>query len=194
VGWRLPGCRFDRLTKTPFPRFQQMVGFSFRFCYDESFGWESMKRFARAVVFIAVAYLPALFGAQFLPGPWYEALRKPAWTPPGWIFGPVWTLLYLMIGIAGFLAWEKGGPGGRFRPFAIYGLQLLANALWSWLFFGLHRPGLALTDLVLLWLLLLVNIALFAGRSKAAAWLLAPYLGWITFAGALNLAVFRLNS
>jgi tryptophan-rich sensory protein len=188
------GRRTHLLTKVPLNRFQQMVGFSFRFCYDESFRWESMKRFARAVVFIAVAYLPALFGAQFLPGPWYEALRKPAWTPPGWIFGPVWTLLYLMIGIAGFLAWEKGGPGGRFRPFAIYGLQLLANALWSWLFFGLHRPGLALTDLVLLWLLLLVNIALFAGRSKAAAWLLAPYLGWITFAGALNLAVFRLNS
>jgi len=152
-----------------------------------------MKRFIACVIFIVIAYLPAVIGSQFLPGSWYGTLQKPIWTPPGWIFGPVWTMLYLMIGISGFLAWEKGDPEKRFRPFTVYGLQLLANTLWSWLFFGLHRPGFALVDLFLLWLLVLINIALFAGRSRTSAWLLMPYFAWLTFAGALNWAIFRLN-
>lgn len=148
----------------------------------------------RLPVFILIGLLPALAGLFFRPGEWYARLAKPEWTPPGWVFGPVWTVLYLTIGIAGYLAWSAGAAQQRTFPFTVYGLQLALNGLWSWLFFGLHRPGLALLDLVGLWVLILLNMALFYRLSRVSAALLVPYFLWVSFAGLLNGAIYRLNT
>lgn len=152
-----------------------------------------MKRIAQILFFIALAFLPAP-GAVFVKTEgWYQALNKPVWNPPAWIFGPVWTGLYLMIGLAGYFAWTRGCRANRPAVFVVYGMQLFVNALWSPLFFGLHRIGWALTALVLLWFLVLLCIGLFSQRSLLAAWLLAPYFLWISFAGALNVAIMAIN-
>jgi tryptophan-rich sensory protein len=147
----------------------------------------------RFVIFVVIAFVPAVFGGLFGPGDWYRSLAKPSWTPPGWLFGPVWTLLYLMIGVAGYLAFGQCGGRQRTIAFIVYGSQLLLNALWSWLFFGLERPGLALIDIVTLLALIVSNIVLFLPISRAAGLLLVPYALWVTFATALNFSIWRLN-
>ena len=148
----------------------------------------------RLVIFVVIAFVPAAFGGLFGPGDWYRGVAKPGWTPPGWLFGPVWTLLYLMIGVAGYLAFGQCDGRTRTIAFTVYGLQLLLNALWSWLFFGLQRPGLAFVDIVALLALIGLNIAVFLPISRAAGLLLVPYALWVTFASALNLSIWRLNS
>ena len=142
--------------------------------------------------FVAAAGLAACSGALFRPGPWYTALRKPGWTPPPWVFPAVWAPLYVMIALSGWLAWSAAGL--PVVPFAIYALQLVLNAGWSAVFFGLRRPDLAFLELVALWLSIAATIAAFAPLSTTAAWLLAPYLVWVTIAGCLNLSVWRLNA
>lgn len=143
-------------------------------------------------IFIALVFLAALVGTQFGPGPWYAALQKPSWTPPSWLFGPVWTVLYLAIAIAGWLIWRTKRPAVA-KPMLCWGVQLLLNGLWSYLFFGLQRPGLALIDIVLL----LVAIGCFIVQARAvsapAAWLFVPYMLWVGFATALNFAIWQLN-
>lgn len=141
--------------------------------------------------FAGLCVLVALSGVVFKPGPWYRALAKPSWTPPNWAFPAVWTILYMMIAVSGWLVWREAGLAAV--PFGVYGVQLVLNGLWSGLFFGLRRPGLALLDIAALWLAVALNIAVFAPISPAAAWLLAPYLAWVTVAAALNRAVWRLN-
>ena len=141
--------------------------------------------------FVAVAGVAASSGALFKPDDWYETLRKPFWTPPPWVFPVVWTPLYLMIAISGWLAWQAGGL--TTLPFAFYAAQLVFNAAWSGLFFGLRRADLAFVDLILMWFAIVATLMGFAQVSEAAAWLLAPYLLWVTIAGALNLSVWRLN-
>ena len=141
--------------------------------------------------FIAAAGVVASSGALFKPDEWYRTLRKPFWTPPPWVFPVVWTPLYLMIAISGWLAWQAGGLATL--PFAFYAAQLGFNAAWSGLFFGMRRADLAFVDLILMWFTILVTLIGFAQVSEAAAWLLAPYLLWVTIAGALNLSVWRLN-
>jgi translocator protein len=136
----------------------------------------------------------AAVGAQFLPGEWYAGLKKPSWNPPGWIFGPVWTGLYTMMAVAAWLVWSRGGFKAMRRPLGLFLLQLLFNALWSWLFFGRHQPALAFGDILLLWLAIAATLAAFRRVSRAAAWLLAPYLAWVSFAAAMNFALWRLNS
>lgn len=145
------------------------------------------------LVFLALTFAAAGFGAQFGPGPWYEALRKPAWNPPGWVFPPVWTVLYAMMAVAAWLVWRGARPGAARTPLALWTVQLLLNAAWSWLFFGRQRPDLAFADIVLLWLAIVATLAAFARVSRAAAALLAPYLAWVTFAAVLNAAIWRLN-
>jgi benzodiazapine receptor len=127
--------------------------------------------------------------------PWYASLAKPSWNPPNWVFGPVWTVLYTLMGIAAWLVWRRGGPGGvpTMIPLSFYVLQLLLNALWSWLFFGWHRTGLAFADILLLWLAILVTILSFRRVSLTAAALLVPYLLWVSFATTLNGAIAWLN-
>jgi benzodiazapine receptor len=121
---------------------------------------------------------------------WYPGLRKPSWTPPNWTFGPVWALLYGMMAVAGWLAWRDE----RSRTTTLVFLtQLLLNGSWSWLFFGLRRPDFAFACVVLLWLAILATIAAFWKISRMAVILFLPYLAWVTFAAALNLAVVRLN-
>ena len=144
------------------------------------------------VGFVLAALAAASSGAIFKPGDWYRTLRKPGWTPKPWVFPVVWTPLYMAIAVSGWLAWRETG---LFVPaFLAYGVQLLLNAGWSALFFGLRRPDLAFADIVLLWLSIAATIAGFAPISAAAAWLLAPYLAWVTIAAALNLTVWRLNA
>ena len=125
---------------------------------------------------------------------WYPTLEKPSFNPPAWIFGPVWTLLYIAMAVAAWLVWrERTGHRRVAVPLVAYTLQLVANGLWSWFFFGHHRIGLALADITLMWVLIAVTIALFWPIRRAAAWLLVPYLAWVSYAGALNWALWRLN-
>jgi translocator protein len=133
----------------------------------------------------------ALFGGMFTPGDWYASLEKPSWNPPGWVFGPVWTILYVMIAIAGWLAW-RGRDRSRL-PITLWGGPLLLNALWSWLFFGLERPGFAFVDIVILWLLIAAFIVSAWRISRPASLLFVPYALWVGFAAALNFAIWRLN-
>jgi benzodiazapine receptor len=132
-------------------------------------------------------------GGFFLPGEWYASLRKPAWNPPNWIFGPVWTVLYASMGITGWLVWKRGGIAGQRIALSLFLLQLLLNALWSPLFFGLRNPALAFLDIVLLWLAVLVTVVAFWKAHWLSGALLVPYLAWVTFASVLNFAIWRLN-
>jgi benzodiazapine receptor len=149
------------------------------------------QRALAGVVFLAVTFAIAAFGAQFLPGPWYEALIKPAWTPPPWLFGPVWSVLYLMIAISAWLIWLRQPRISA--PLMVWAIQLVLNGIWSWLFFGLQRPGFAALDIVVLLLAIAVTAVMFARVSRVAAFLLLPYFFWVSFATALNIAIWRLN-
>ncbi|MDJ0944807.1 MAG: TspO/MBR family protein [Kiloniellales bacterium] len=146
------------------------------------------------VVFILAVILVASSGAVFKPGAWYRTLTKPSWTPPDWVFPTGWTLLYVLIAISGWRVWERLPLEAALVPMAIYALQLLLNAGWSAIFFGLKRPDWAFAELACLWLAIVANILVFQPIDTLAAALLLPYLAWVTFAGALNLAVWRLNT
>ena len=138
--------------------------------------------------------LGGLFTAQSV-GTWYLTLQKPAFTPPGWLFGPVWTLLYLMMGIALYLIWKRAGAGAEGRgALMLFALQLLLNVAWSAVFFGRQSPLGGLLIIVALWLTLALTIWRFRQISTLAAGLLVPYLAWISFAAVLNFAIWRLNS
>ena len=143
--------------------------------------------------FIVACFLAAMTGAFFRPGEWYERLKKPSWRPPNRLFAPVWTALYLMIAVSGWLVWREAGFAGAVLPLTIYALQLVLNAAWTPLFFGLHRAELGFLDIVLLWLSIIATISLFYPIHVGAALLLLPYLAWVTFAATLNFAIWRLN-
>ncbi|MGA3489452.1 TspO/MBR family protein [Micromonosporaceae bacterium DT55] len=121
----------------------------------------------------------------------YQNLVQPDWAPPSWLFGPVWSLLYAMIAVSGWLAWRRGGFGPALW---IWTAQLVLNAIWTPLFFGAAQYGLAFADIVALWGLIAANVIAFWRLSRPAAALLLPYWAWVTFAGALNFAIWRLNS
>jgi translocator protein len=146
------------------------------------------------VVCLAATFAAAAIGATNQPGPWYEGLEKPPLTPPNWVFGPVWTTLYLMMGVAAGLVWRQAGLRRGGAALALYGVQLGLNTAWSWLFFGLKEPGLAFIDIVVLWLAIVATTAAFARISPAAGWLMVPYLVWVSFASYLNLMIWRLNA
>ncbi len=133
-------------------------------------------------------------GGLFLPGEWYAALRKPAWNPPSWIFGPVWTALYIAMAVAAWLVWLRGGFRSQRKALSLFLTQLLFNALWSPLFFGLRSPALALANILLLWLAVLGTIVAFWRARPIAGAILVPYLAWVSFATALNFALWNLNS
>ncbi len=141
------------------------------------------------LVFAALVATAAATGSIFQPGDWYAALAKPSWTPPGWIFGPVWAVLYVMIAAAGWLAWR----GGANTALVVWALGLALNAAWSWLFFGEHEIGLAALDIVALALTIVLFIALAWKASPAASLLFVPYLAWVSLAAALNITIWQLN-
>lgn len=143
--------------------------------------------------FVLASAAAALPGILLRPGAWYRELVKPPWRPPNWLFGPVWAVLYIMIAVAGWLVWQAG-PWAQTGPaLALFALQLVLNALWSMVFFGLHRPGWAAAEMSLLWLSIMVTIVLFHAIDATAAWLLVPYAAWVSFALALNVKVWQLN-
>ena len=127
-------------------------------------------------------------------GDWYHQIARPDWTPPDWIFGPVWTALYLMMAIAAWLVWRPAGFAAARWPLVLFLVQLALNTLWSVLFFGLQRPDLAAVEIVLLWVAILATLIAFWKRSTVAGWLLVPYWAWVTFAALLNFEIARLNS
>ncbi|MBB3802156.1 tryptophan-rich sensory protein [Xanthomonas arboricola] len=139
----------------------------------------------------AVAGLGALASIQ--AASFYAELQRPAWAPPGWLFGPVWTALYGMMAVAVWLVWRRGGWAGARSVLGLFLVQLALNGLWSWLFFAWHMGAWAFADIVLLWLTLAATIGVFAKRNSVAAWLLVPYLAWVSFAAALNYSVWQLN-
>lgn len=145
-------------------------------------------------VFVLANFAAASSGAIFKPGEWYRTLSKPSWTPPDWLFGPAWTVLFIMIAVSGWLVWREAGLAGAAVPLAIYAVHLVLNAAWSALFFGMKRPDLAFFELCVFWLSIAATIAAFFPVSATAAYLLLPYLGWVTFAGALNFSLWRRNS
>lgn len=126
---------------------------------------------------------------------WYAGVIKPSFNPPNWIFGPVWITLFLMMGISVWLIWQKGIQNQEIKiALAVFAFQLILNIVWSLIFFGLQSPGRALIEIIFLWLAILVTIFRFFPLSSLAAWLLVPYLLWVSFAAVLNFSIWRLNS
>lgn len=126
---------------------------------------------------------------------WYAGIAKPSFNPPDWVFGPVWTLLFVLMAISLFLVWKKGTHKKAVRiALFIYAVQLLLNILWSALFFGLQNPFFAFLEIIVLWAAILLTIVFFHRISRPAAWLLVPYLLWVSFAAVLNITIYLLNS
>jgi tryptophan-rich sensory protein len=144
------------------------------------------------LAFLAASFAAASSGALFRPGAWYEALRKPSWTPPNWAFPVVWSILYVTIALSGWLVWSAAGATA-WPALALFAAQLVLNAGWSALFFGARRLDWAMAEVAALWASIAAVIAAFAPHSQAAALLLAPYLAWVTVAAFLNYRLLRLN-
>ncbi len=137
---------------------------------------------------IEVVDLASIDAATF-----YAELARPSWAPPAWLFGPVWTLLYALMGVAAWLVWRKHGFAGARLALRVYLVQLAANTLWSWLFFGWRLGGPAFAEVLVLWALIVTTIVLFWQRNRLAAAMLLPYIAWVSFASVLNFVVWRMN-
>jgi len=156
--------------------------------------WNSILALA---LFVALCLGVSGLGAWFTSGSvatWYPTIRKPAWNPPAWVFGPVWTVLYVMMATAAWLVWRKAGFSGAAGAMGLFAAQLALNAAWSPLFFGLRSPAAGLADIVALWIAVGVTLFAFWRVVPLAGALLVPYWLWVTFATALNFAIWRLNS
>ncbi len=155
-----------------------------------------VKQSIALFIFVAVSFAaPAISALLSVSGQsaWYLNLNKPWFNPPGWIFGPVWSLLYLTMGIAAWLAWRNGSGRALMLPLGLFLLQLVLNAMWTPLFFGMQRPGLALVDIAALWVAIGATATAFYPLSKTAALLFLPYWLWVSFATVLNNAIWWLN-
>ena len=135
------------------------------------------------ILWLVTSLAAGWIGSRFMPGAWYVALAKPSWTPPSAVFGPVWSALYVLMGVAAWLVWRRAGFAEAPVALGLFIAQLVLNALWSYLFFGLHQPGVAFIDIVVLWLVILGTVIGF--------W---RVLCWVSFASALNLQLWRLNA
>lgn len=149
--------------------------------------------FIGLVTWSFVCFLPAALGAFSRPGAWYASLDKPAWNPPSWVFGPVWTTLYILMAVAAWMVWKRGGFASQRRPLSLFLAQLALNALWTPVFFGMNLVGVALGVLLLLTVTLTATVVSFWGVHRLAACLLLPYLGWAGFASVLNATLWWMN-
>lgn len=157
----------------------------------------NFNKLTKALAFIIIAEATGAAGSIFTTRAipvWYPTLNKPAFSPPNFIFAPVWTTLYFLMGIAAYLVFEKGFAKKEVKfALLVFALQLILNVLWSFVFFGLKSPGLAFLEIIILWVSILATTLAFYKISKPASYLLIPYLLWTTFAAFLNFAIFRLN-
>lgn len=153
----------------------------------------STNKWIGLAAWLALCLAAGFIGSQFEPGTWYADLEKPNWTPPSWIFGPVWTLLYILMAVAAWLVWKDGGFRNATTALSLFIVQLVLNAMWSWIFFGLQRPAPAFIEILFLWAVLVATTVVFWRRRSGAGVLLLPYLAWVTFAAALNFAIWQLN-
>lgn len=151
-----------------------------------------MSRYLPLAAFLALVVAAAGFGSQFPAGEYYAMVNKPSWAPPPWVFGPVWSVLYVMMAVAMWKVWMTGQQA-RLGALAWWLLQLTLNAAWSWLFFGLTRTGWAMAEMALLIGVVVLCIKAFSLVSKPAAWLMLPYLLWLGVAFALNFSVWSMN-
>ncbi|MBN2854524.1 tryptophan-rich sensory protein [Patescibacteria group bacterium] len=155
------------------------------------------KNFIKLIVALIIPQLLAIVGSLFTstgPNSWYNLIEKPAFNPPNWVFGPVWTLLYILMGISAFLIWRRGLRKKEVRfALLIFIFQLVLNLFWSFIFFGLENPGIAFTEIISLWFAILATILSFYQVNKVAAFLLIPYILWVSFAAFLNYSIWNLN-
>ena len=154
-----------------------------------------MKKPTKFIISILLPYIAATIGS-FFTAPrgidWYSTLQRPGFSPPNWVFAPVWMILFFLMGLALYLVWAKDDKKAK-PAYIAYGIQLALNALWSIVFFGLHQPFYAFIEIIFLWTAILTTIVLFYRISKNAAYLLIPYILWVTFAAILNYYIYILN-
>ncbi|MBW2996610.1 tryptophan-rich sensory protein [Candidatus Woesearchaeota archaeon] len=154
-----------------------------------------MRKIWKLLISILIPFIASAIGSLFTASSvstWYADLVKPSFNPPGWIFGPVWTLLYLLMGIALYLVWVEKAKDKE-TAYWLFGVQLFFNALWSVLFFGLRNPLLAFIEIIILWISILITIIYFCRINKASAYLMIPYILWVSFAAVLNFSLMILN-
>lgn len=155
-----------------------------------------MRPIAKLSISIAIPVITGLIASWFTVqsvNSWYNTLNRPSFAPPNWLFGPVWTALYVLMGISLYIIWQRPPGIQKEKALFIFGLQLFCNFIWSFLFFFMRNPAIALVDIVLLWLLIIVMIVRFYRLKPLAAWLNIPYLLWVSFATALNYMFWKLN-
>jgi translocator protein len=151
-----------------------------------------IKLFYSLLITLGVGTIAGVATASSISS-WYAFLLKPAFNPPNWLFGPVWTLLYILMGISLYLVWKQSPSRHRYNAMSLFFIQLFFNFWWSFIFFYFHDIGLALFDIIILWIFILLTIIYFAKHHKTAAALLIPYLAWVSFATILNAAIYQLN-
>ena len=147
----------------------------------------------RYVLWFVVVFAAAALGAKYMPGAWYAELKKPTWNPPNWVFGPVWSLLYICMATAAGMVSNQAASAQRNSALGLFVVQMVLNSLWSYIFFGLQKPGLAFGEICLMWVAIAATVVAFARVSPPAAYLMVPYLCWVTFASVLNCVIWRLN-
>lgn len=152
------------------------------------------RQWTALVGWLALTLSASLTGVLVQTGGWYAELAKPAWNPPGWVFGPVWTALYIMMAFTAWLVWKRGGWKAQRGPLSLYLVQWALNALWTPIFFGLQQPGPAFAEIVVLAVAVYATLAAFWRVTPVAGLLLVPYATWTTFAAVLNFTIWRMNA
>jgi len=152
-----------------------------------------MKLFISILIPLLVGAVAGLFTSSGVNG-WYALANKPWFNPPNWIFAPVWTLLYILMGIAFFLVWKASADKNvKQTAMILFSIQLVINFFWSFIFFKLQQPGWAFAEIIFMWVMILLTIIWFGKVSATAAWLLVPYICWVSFASVLNYSIWKLN-
>jgi benzodiazapine receptor len=152
-----------------------------------------LKLVTSVIICLLAGFIGSVFTSPSIPA-WYATLTKPSFNPPDWVFAPVWTILFVLMGISAYLVWNKGLQNKDVKiSLFIFGIQLVLNALWSFLFFGLHSPFYAFVEIILLWAAIALTILNFFKISRRAGLLLLPYILWVSFAALLNFTIWRLN-